>query len=76
MLYQVTTVLYETSKLNKVQLCMECSASHLCKEHHLEYVPETVNISMWLCLVLQFFKMFCMNKLLINDNLVASKSCY
>ena len=46
MLYQVTTVLYETSKLNKVQLHME--SSHLCKQHHVECVniPETVNNSM------------------------------
>ena len=43
MLYQVTTVHYETSKLNKVQLCME--RSHLCKQHHLECVniPGGVN---------------------------------
>ena len=43
-LYQVTIVLYETSKLNTVYLCME--RSHLCK-HHLEGVniPETVNNS-------------------------------
>ena len=36
-------MLYVTSKLNKVQLCMNCS--HLCKQHHLEYVnaPENVN---------------------------------
>ena len=76
MLYQVTTVLYETSKLNKVQLCME--HSHLCKQHHMECVniPETVNNSMQLCLVFHFFKLFCTSKLLINDDLVASKSRY
>ena len=36
-------MLYETSKLNKVQLCIGCS--HFCKQHHLECVniPETVN---------------------------------
>ena len=64
MLYQVTTVLYETSKLNKVQLCME--RSHLCKQHHLECVnmpesvniPESVNNSMRLCLVFHFLKCF------------------
>ena len=69
MLYQVTTVLYETSKLNKVQLCMECS--HLCKQHHMECVniPETVNNSMQLCLVFHFFELFCTSKLLINDDL-------
>ena len=57
-LYQVTTVLYETSKLNKVQLCME--RSHLYKQHHLECVniPETVNNSMRLCLVFHFLKCF------------------
>ena len=70
MLYQVTTVLYETSKLNKVQLCMECS--HLCKQHHVECVniPETVNNPMQLCLVFHFFELFCTSKLLINDDLV------
>ena len=66
MLYQVTTVLYETSKLtNKVQLRMECVN-----------IPETVNNSMWLCLVFHFFELFCTSKLLINDDLVASKSRY
>ena len=76
MLYQVTTVLYEISKLNKVQLCME--HSHLCKQHHLECVnmPEIVNNSMQLCLVLHFFKLFCTSKLLISNDLVASKSRY
>ena len=76
MLYQVTTVLYETSKLNKVQYCME--RSHLCKQHHMECVniPETVNSSMRLCLVFHFFELFCTSKLLINDDPVASKSCY
>ena len=73
MLYQVTTVLYKASKLNNVQLCME--RLHLCEQHHLECVniPETVNNSMWLCLV---FQIFCANKLLVNDDLVASKSRY
>ena len=72
----MTTVLYETSKLNEVQLCME--HSYLCKQHHLECVniPETVNNSMQLCLVSIFFDMFCISKLLINDDLVASKSHY
>ena len=73
MLYQVTTVLYETSKLNTVQLCME--RSHLCKQHHVECVNilETVNNFMRLCLV---FNCFAQANLLINDDLVASKSCY
>ena len=50
--------------------------SHPCKQHHLECVniPETVNNSMLLCLVLHFFEMFCTSKLLIKDDLVASKS--
>ena len=76
MLYQVTTVLYETSKLNKAQLCME--RSHLCKQQHLECanILETVNNSMRLCLVFQFFEMFCTSKLLINSDLVVSKSRY
>ena len=76
MLYQVTTVLYETSKPNKVQLCME--RSHHCKQHHLECVniPETVNNSMRLYLDFQFFEMFCTNKLAVNDDLLASKSRY
>ena len=78
MLYQVTTVLYEISKLNKVQLCKE--RSHLCKQQHLECanIPQTVNNSMGLCLVLQFLKSFAQtNYVLVNsDNLVASKSCY
>ena len=57
---------------------MERSALHLSKQHNLECVniSETVNNSMRLCLVLQFFEMFCTNKLLINDDLVASKSRY
>ena len=75
MLHQVTTVLYETSKLNKVQLCME--HSHLCKQHHLECVniPETINntVRLFLC-SFSIFEMFCKNKVLINDYLVASKS--
>ena len=76
MLYQVITVLYETSKLNKVQLCMELS--HLCKQHHVECVniPETVNNSMRLCLVFHFFELFCTSKILINDDLAANKSRY
>ena len=76
MLYQVTIVLYETSKLNKVQLCMELS--HLCKQHHVKCVniPETVNNSMQLCLVFHFFKLFCTSKSLINNDLVTSKSRY
>ena len=79
MLYEVTTVLYETSKLNKVQLCME--RSHLCKQHHLECVniPETVSNSMQLCFSSLFFEMFCTNELFINErehDLVASKFCY
>ena len=50
--YQVTTVLYETSKLNKIQLYTE--HSYLCKQRHLEsvnigtYVPLTINNSMQL----------------------------
>ena len=69
-------MLYETSKLNKVQLCME--HSHLCKQHHVECVniPETVNNSMQLCLVFHFFDFLCTRKLFINDDLVASKSRY
>ena len=74
MLYQVTTVLYETSKLNK---------GYAWSIHTLVNnttwnvnIPETVNNPMWLCLVSQFFEMFCTNKLLINDDLVASKSRY
>ena len=44
----MTTVLYETSKLNKVQLCIDCS--HFCKQHFLECVniTETVNNTMQL----------------------------
>ena len=39
-------MLYETSKLNKVQLCIDCS--HFCKQDFLECanIPETVNNSM------------------------------
>ena len=42
------SVLYGTSKCDKVQLCMDCS--HFCKQQHLECIniPETLNISMWL----------------------------
>ena len=41
-------MLYETSKLNKVQLCIDCS--HIYKQHLLECVniPKTVNNSMQL----------------------------
>ena len=47
-LYWVTTVLYVTSKLNKVQLCIDCSHFH--KQHLLECVniPETINNSVQL----------------------------
>ena len=65
-LYWVTTVLYETSKLNKVQLCMDCS--HFCKQYHLECVniPETVNNSMQLGFSFPFhFEVSCTNQLLI-----------
>ena len=80
MLYQVKTVLYETSKLNKVQLCMDCL--HFCKQHHLEsvYILETVNNSVWLCFSFTFhFEVLCTKELLISKrehNLVASKSSY
>ena len=69
-------MLYETSKLNKVQLRLE--RSHLCKQYHMECVniPVTVNNSMQLCLVFLFFELFRTIKLLINNDLVASKSCY
>ena len=67
MLYYVITVLYETSKLNKIQLYMECS--HFCKQHHLECVniPETVNNSM------QLGFDFLQNQLLIYSYLVDTK---
>ena len=66
-LYEFTIVLYETSKLNKVQLCME--HSYLSKQHHLECVnkPETVNNSMQLCFNFPFLEAFCMNKPFINE---------
>ena len=56
---------YETSKLNKVQLCMERSHP-LCKQHHVECVniPETVNNSMRLCLVFHFSNCFAQVKYL------------
>ena len=70
-------MLYETSKLNTIQLAMYMEHLHLCKQQHLECVniPEIVNNFLQLCLVFHFFEMFCTNRLLINDHLVASKSC-
>ena len=49
-----TPELYETSKLNKAQICMDYS--HYCKQHHLEGVDisETVNNSMQLGFSLHF----------------------
>ena len=64
-LYWVTAVLYETSKLNTVQLCIDCS--HFCKQHFLECVniPEPVNNSMQLGFSFPFhFKVSCTNQLL------------
>ena len=55
-LYHTTQTpdLYETSKLNKAQMCMDYS--HYCKQHHLEDVDisETVNNSMQLGFSLHF----------------------
>ena len=72
-------MLYETSKLNKVQLCMECL--HLCKQHIPTY--QTVNNTMWLDFSFLFhFEVSCTHKplsYLYNEgeyDLVASKSCY
>ena len=81
-------MLYETSKLNKVQLCIDCS--HFCKQHFLE----CVNIATRDCkqldaagfIVFPFhFKASCTNQLLIllvqykykrlrTRSIVASKS--
>ena len=70
-------MLYETSKLNKVQLCMECS--HLCIQHIPTY--QTVNNTVWLGFSFLFhFEVSCTNKpLFYNErehDLVASKSRY
>ena len=41
----VKTVLYETSNLNKLPFCMDCS--HFCKQQHLECVNIPENVTTW-----------------------------
>ena len=77
MLYQVTTVLYETSRLNKVQLYME--RSHLCKQHHLHGMCEHTRDCKQLYAAVfsfPFFQNVLHKQTTVNDDLVVSKSRY
>ena len=80
MLYEVTTVLYETSKLKKYSYAWSVHTFVSNTTWNvLTYHAETVNNSMRLSFSFLFFKAFCMNKLFINKSehdLVVSKFHY